>query len=100
MSLIGALSGAEGVRKLPVHQFWAALVELSLGELTEAQIKTYFEMTPEEQTDFDWLVGKYQASQTKERFLELMHVLFMLAEQGTPGYTDEADITARINRIG
>lgn len=99
MSLIGRLSGAEEP-KIPVHQFWSGMVELSLNEITVAQFKTYFELAGQDADDFDWLVGKYEASTDKPMFIQLMHVLFMLSEQGTPGYTANADLVARINRIG
>jgi len=105
MALLERLSGYgldpdSGPSKLPAHQFWSAMVELSLGEITVAQLKTFFDLTGDDATDFDWLVGKYQASANKERFVELMHVIFMLGEMGAPRYRTNADLTARINRIG
>jgi len=99
MALIDRLSGASKP-KIPIHQFWAGMVEISLGEISTSQFKTYFNLTGQDATDLDWLIGKYQASADKPIFLELMHVIFMLAEIGTPGYTANADLVARINRIG
>lgn len=99
MSLIDRLTGAE-MPKIPVHQFWAGMIETSLGEVTVAQFKIYFDITGDDATDFDWLIGKYNASANKERFIELMHAVFLLSEKQTPGYTDQADVVARINRIG
>jgi len=99
MALIDRLTGA-AEPKIPVHQFWAGMVELSHGEITVAQFKTYFNLTGDDATDFNWLVAKYQASANKAEFVELMHAIFMLSEMDTPGYTSESDITARINRIG
>ena len=99
MSLLDRLIGIEEPT-ISVHSFWAGMVELSLGEITAAQLKTYFDLAGQDATDLDWLIGKYQASANKERFLELMHVIFLLAGMDTPGYTTNAEIVARINRIG
>jgi len=98
MSLLARLNGDEEP-KIPVHQFWAGMKEIALGEVTVAQFKTYFELTGVDGTDFDWLVGKYTASTDQELFIELLHVIFVLAEVKTPGYANTADITSRINRI-
>ena len=104
MALIDRLAGinltGEDDGKISVHYFWAGMVELSLGEVSVAQFKSNFNLTGSDASDFDWLVGKYQASAHKERFIELMHVIFMLAESVAPGYTTTAELQARINRIG
>ena len=99
MALLERIIGGESVAKIPVHQFWAAMKEVHLGELTVTQVKTYFNMDVTDQSDFDWLITKYQASTNKDDFIELMHSIFMLAEVNTPNYNNTADLTARINRI-
>ena len=99
MALLERLQGADGYVKIPVHQFWAAMKEIHLGELTVAQVKSYFNMDAGDESDFDWLIGKYQASTDKPGFIELMHAIFMLAEGSTPNYISNTDLTARINRI-
>lgn len=98
MALVDRLRGAEDP-KIPVHQFWAGMVEIALGEVTVAQFKTFFDLTGQDATDFDFIVSAYQASSNQERFLQLMHVIFLLAEQDTPGYNTSAALSARINRI-
>ena len=99
MALLERLQGADGYVKMPVHQFWAAMKEIHLGELTVAQVKGFFNMDAGDQDDFDWLIGNYQASTNPPEFIELMHSIFMIAEVSTPGYTTVSDLTARINRI-
>ena len=99
MALLERLQGADGYIKIPVHQFWSAMKEISLGELTVAQVKTYFNMDVGDQADFDWLIAQYQASANQPEFVELIHSIFMLAEVNTPNYITTIDLTARINRI-
>ena len=106
MSLIDRLaSGAEN--NIPVHTFWAALAEhasLLIGtssqqELNRDGVINYFNLTGDEITEFDWLVGRFMAATNKAEFVRTMHILFILKEQEVPGYTDKADLTVRINRI-
>ncbi len=100
MSLIDRLSGTQKP-KLPVHQFWAAFVEYSLGQKTSQDLKDVFGIIDQEDiNEFDWLVGKYGASSNKERFVELMHSLFCLAEQNIFNYADKTTMQNRINAIG
>ena len=99
MALLERLQGSDGYIKIPTHQFWAAMKEIHLGELTVAQVKSYFNMDASDQTDFDWLISKYQASSNKPDFIELMHSIFMLAEVNSPNYITTTDLTSRINRI-
>ena len=105
MALIDKLGGFQDPEtgdKFSVNAFHASLVELSNGEVTPAQIKSYFGMDAEDQADLDWLIDKYNAQPTaeaKSKFVELMRSLFVLAESGVPGYTTSGDLVARINRI-
>ncbi len=98
MSLVDRLAGIEQP-KLPVHGFWAALVEFSQSEINKAGIVTKFDLSAGEQTELDWLITRYQASTNKTKFERLMHVIFILAEERTTGYITNADLVARINRI-
>lgn len=100
MSLIDRLSGVQQP-KLPVHQFWSAFVEYSLGQQDTSALKSAFGIVDtEDVNEFDWLVSKYDASANKERFLNLLHSLFCLAEQNIFNYADKATMQARINAIG
>ena len=105
MALIDKLAGLEDPEtgtKFSVNAFHAALVELSNGEVTQQNIIDYFGMDADDQTDLQWLIGRYNAqpnAAAKEKFVELMRTLFVLAEEGAPGYTTSALLAARINRI-
>ena len=88
--------------KLSVDTFWAMLFEMAQGQKTKAEIVAYFALDADEQVELDWLIGRYNAQPTataKSRFVELMRVIFILAESGVSGYTTNAAIVARIDAI-
>lgn len=106
MALIDRLAGInqdpENNQKLSVNAFHAMLYELASGQVTKAQIVAYFSLDATEETELDWIIGKYNAQPTaaaKEKFVELMRVLFILAESQVPGYSTNADLVARINAV-
>ena len=108
MSLVDRLAGIapspipEDYKKLSVDAFWALLYELAKGIVTKQQIVSYFELDAQEQVELDWVIGRYNAQPTaaaKASFVELMRVIFMLAEVRVPGYTTNAEVVARINAI-
>lgn len=99
MSLLDRLSGAEQP-KLPVHQFWASMVQYARGRITEDALKTVCLISGgTDLTEWNWLKAKYLASTDKVRFLESMQVLFMLAEIQWYGYADHATMVAEINAL-
>lgn len=104
MALIDRLAGigtGETGGKLSVNAFHASLFEMAQGEVTRAQIVSYFGLDTAEEVELDWIIGKYNAqpnAAAKEKFIELIRVLFILAEEQAPGYTTNADIVARVNR--
>ena len=108
MALVDRLAGITdtpipgGFKKLSISTFWASLYELAQGKVTQAQMVTYFELDADEQVELQWLIDRYNVQPTaaaKAKFVELMHVLFMLAEAQVPGYTTNAQLVARINAI-
>lgn len=105
MSLVSRLSGVdlgEDEEKLAVHQFYYCLVELSEGFLTKAEIVSYFSLDAQEESNLDWLISRYNAqpnASAKEKFLLLIHGLFILAEGQVPGYSTTQDLVNRINAI-
>lgn len=109
MGLVNRLAGIpeagqeeQEVVKIPVEPFWANLYELSEGEVNKAQIVALFSLDTQEESDLDWLIGKYNAqpnAAAKAKFVEIIRVIFVLAEAKQSGYTTNADIVARINAI-
>ena len=98
---LGGFTGPEG-EKWAVNTFHSALYEFANGQVTKQQLIDYFGMDAQEQTELDWIIDRYNAQPTaaaKEKFIELMRVLFILAEANVPGYTTNAELTARIEAI-
>jgi len=100
--LAGLIDPDTGPPRIAVDLFWAHLYEMALGQITQQQIITTFELSASEQTELSWLVGKYNAqpnATAKAKFIELMRVIFMMAESRVPGYITNAGLVARINAI-
>lgn len=92
----------ESQSKLSVGAFWAHLYELAKGKRTRQNIIDYFQLNASEVTELDWLIGRYNAqpnATAKADFVELINVIFYMAESRVPGYITNADIQARINAI-
>ncbi|MCB0257041.1 MAG: hypothetical protein KDI55_25255 [Anaerolineae bacterium] len=102
MALIDRLAGLgdpEANQKLSVNAFHSAMYELAAGVVTKAQVVSYFELDASEEAELDWLIGRYNAqpnAAAKERFIELLRVVFILAEAQVPGYTTNAALVARL----
>ena len=105
MAIIDRLAGLgdpETNRKLPITYFWANLYELAQGKRTKAQIVSLFDLDTNEVGELQWLIDKYNAqpnSTAKAKFVELVNVIFIMAEAGAPGYTTNAELVARFNAI-
>lgn len=105
MALIDRLAGLgdpETNRKLPITYFWANLYELAQGKRTKAQIVSLFALDAGEADELQWLIDKYNAqpnATAKAKFVELINVILIMAEAQAPGYTTNAQLTARINAI-
>ena len=100
--IAGLIDPDTGPPRIAVDLFWAHLYEMAQGQITQQQIITTFELSASEQTELSWLVGKYNAqlnATAKAKFIELMRVIFMMAESRVPGYITNAGIVARINAI-
>lgn len=105
MALIDRLAGLgdpETNRKLPITYFWANLYELAQGQRTKAQIASLFELDAGEAAELQWIIDRYNAqpnSTAKAKFVELINVVFILAEAKAPGYTTNAELVARLTAI-
>ena len=103
MALIDRLAGLndpEGGQKLAVNTFHAAMYELAAGQATKAEVVSYFSLDAQEEAELDWIIGRYNSqpnAAAKERFVELLRVVFILAEAQVPGYTTNAELMARLS---
>lgn len=100
---LGGLGHPETTIKLSIGAFGACLTELALGQVTKAEIITYFGLDATEQTELDWVIARYNAqpdAAAKAKFIDIViNVVFVLAEARFPGYTTNAELQARINAI-
>ena len=101
MALIERLMGLEDP-KIPVHSFFAAQAEIIAGRLTLAQVKTFLDMDAAAQAEYDTLAALAPTGTTatalanKALFIEMIHSVFILAEQQYPGYSTAADVRSRL----
>lgn len=101
MALIERLMGVEEP-KIPVHDFFAAQSEVIAGRLTLAQIKNYLNLDAAAQAEYDALAATAPTGSTatatanKAIFIEKIHAVFILAEQGYPGYSTPAEVRTKL----
>ena len=99
---LGHLDRSETANNIPSSVFHALLYELSAGQVTKQQIINYFALDAGEQNELDFIIARYNAQPTaaaKEKFVELIRILFILAEAQVPGYVTNSDLVARIDAI-
>lgn len=95
MSLLDRLKGDEDPH-ISAHQFWAALVALADGQTTRAQVETTFNIatTGADKTELDFVINGYQAAVDKGRYLDALHAVFSLLENGDFPALTKAQIQA------
>ena len=105
MALIDRLAGLgdpETNRKLPITYFWANLYELAQGKRTKQDIVNLFQLDANEASELQWLIDRYNVqpnATAKAKFVELVNVIFIMAEAKSPGYTTNAELVARLTAI-
>lgn len=106
MSLISRLAGLgdpEINRKLPLNTFWAVMHEIRNERIGLPDVIAHYGFDEGEQAELVWLMTRYAEqpdAAEKLKFLDYVLAIFMLAEGGFPGYTNEQGIIDRINAIG
>lgn len=88
--------------KIPVHDFFAAAMEIIAGRLTVAQVKTALALDAAAQTEFDALAATAPtgsaalAVANKALWVHSMHAVFILAEGGYAGYNTPAAVRTKL----
>ena len=95
MALHARLVGS-GDNGIAIHAFSAALREWQVGALSRAQIVATFDLTSGDESDLDFIKGKFQASADKEAFGQSVETVLILGEARLFGYDDEATFVARV----
>lgn len=84
-------------RHIMVHQFFAAITEQLYGNLTAAQIQTYYAMTAEDLVDWDAIAAQFPTLiANKALYAEHLHSAFLLAETRVPTYSTPAEVRTRL----
>ena len=101
MALVERLMGLEEP-KIPVHDFFAAAMEIIAGRLTTAQVKTALALDAAGQSEFDTLAAtaptgtSATALANKALWVHSMHSVFVLAEGGYAGYNTPANVRSKL----
>jgi len=112
MALLEKIAGtpdATGTHcKIPPFHFYCTVREIAAGEITQQQAATYWgnrmggDWEASDTTDLSWLMTEYDnaGNQTqKEVWLAGLFAILGAVELRAPGYTTDADIKARIQRL-
>ena len=84
-------------RRIPVHEFTAWCFESAFGPRTVAEIKAYFDMTPEDAAEFDAIIAKITGTDAqRHRLIFQLEVVFILAETRAPAYNTPALVRSRL----
>lgn len=101
MALVERLMG-DSSPKIPVHDFFAACNELSVGRLTAAQIKNFLGMDAAAAAEFDALIALAPTGSTalaianRAMYISGVHSVFILAENKYPTYSTGAEVRAKL----
>lgn len=81
MSLINRLKHEEDPR-ISAHQFYSSLVGLALGQVTRAQVESFWNIgtTGADKTELDFIINNYTSAVNKEKYLNALHCVFLLLE--------------------
>lgn len=101
MALVERLMGEpfepDHSRKITVHEFAAASYEVAFGPRTVAQIKAYYDMSPEDAAEFDALTAQITGTDAqRHRLVFQIEQVFILAEMRATMYDTPALVRTRL----
>lgn len=96
MSLHARIVGTEGP-KIHVHQLQASLNLWAAGILTRSQVIAAFNISAGEESELDFVKGKYLSATNPTRFVALLDALLLLTEQGLYGLGVQSAFVTAIN---
>lgn len=101
MALVERLMGLEEP-KIPVHDFFAAQQQVTKGNITVANVKSFLNMDAAAAAEYDALVALYPTGTSaaayfnKTQYIQDCHSVFILAEERYPGYDTPANVRAKL----
>ena len=93
---------ATGEPHLCPHDVIGMLKEWARGALTRADVVSMLEVSPADESDLDWLRAQYDAkanASAKQLFLSDLWSILLLAENGYPGYSTQAEVVSQIQSL-
>ena len=85
--------------KMAIHAFIGALYEFALGELTGAEVASFFDLSASQQTQAQTLVALIQAAPNKTAFMRVFKDWLYLGETSTDArYLSQANLVARLQQ--
>lgn len=88
---------------IATHTFFAACSEIVNDRATIQQVKNYFAMDAAAESEFDALIAtgpsgtSALATAQKALYVEGIHAVFLLANEGVPTYATAAEVRAKLN---
>lgn len=93
----------ESYLNIALNPFCEAQMSILGGYITASQVKAFYAMDTEDETEYDTLIARVQAyPQAASRLLAVHRIRTILTfweQEGLPGYTTVAEIRAQLNAI-
>ncbi len=99
MALIERLTHTDPdeTRHIAKHVFAAALHVVAIGDRTRAQLKNFYNMTAEDESEFDTLVTNAPSGTAAlERYINRIHWILLLNEAVVTTYTTDAEVRTEL----
>lgn len=88
-----------GEERIPMDTFLGGMVDVAYGDLTKANVVSYYNLDAGQESDLDWLIGQYQLATDKQFFIWRVGHKLSLANDRVPGYTNTAALKTQIEAI-
>ena len=92
-------SDPDDTRHIAVHEFVAAMHVVAIGDRTKAQLKSHYNMTAADETEFDTMVAAappaFQVANL-ERYINRIHWVLILSEGDVPTYQTDAQVRTEL----
>jgi len=88
--------------KICPHQLYGLMREFARGAVDRQYLIDTMNISLSDEADIDWLIAQHQAqpdATAKELWLQGMWGIMLLSEIGSPGYTDQASVVAKITSL-
>lgn len=102
MALLDRVMGIGADPKICPHDLYGMMRELARGVITKQYMVDNLQLSAVDEADLDWLIAAYNAksnASSKELFLQGMWGITLIAENGWPGYSTQAEVVAKINSL-